>query len=135
MLVQFGYVLKCNNESIFGRKDLQIKCFLPHRMQQYSHCHNGVSNSSIKNPIMDAIMRQWGLQITWGTVQITESVLFSAWLTLNFCGLENVISDASLHWLPTIGFQSIEITKKVFVTFDNVFHVYLMRGFQKYGRN
>ena len=29
----------------------------------------------------------------------------------------------------------IEIAKKVFVTFDNVFHVYLMRGFQKYGRN
>ena len=29
------------------------------------------------------------------------------------------------HWIP----------KKVFVTFDNVFHVYLMREFQKYGRN
>ena len=35
----------------------------------------------------------------------------------------------------TVGFWSIEIAKKVFVTFDNVFHVYLMRGFQKYARN
>ena len=35
----------------------------------------------------------------------------------------------------TVGFQSIEIAKKVFVKFDNVFHAYLMRGFQKYGRN
>ena len=30
---------------------------------------------------------------------------------------------------------SIEIPKKVFGRFDNVFHVYLMRGFQKYARN
>ena len=35
----------------------------------------------------------------------------------------------------TVGSWSIEIAKKVFVTFDNVFHVYLMRGFQKYARN
>ena len=35
----------------------------------------------------------------------------------------------------TVGFQSIEIAKKVFLTFVNVFHVYLMRGFQKYERN
>ena len=34
----------------------------------------------------------------------------------------------------TVGFQSIEIAKKVFLTFDNVFHVYLMRGFQKYAK-
>ena len=37
--------------------------------------------------------------------------------------------------LVTEGFQSIKIDKKVFVIFDNVFHAYLMRGFQKYGRN
>ena len=35
----------------------------------------------------------------------------------------------------TVGFYSIEIAKKVFLTFDNVFHAYFMRGFQKYGRN
>ena len=29
-------------------------------------------------------------------------------------------------------FSSIEIDKKVFLKFDNVFHFYLMRGFQKY---
>ena len=28
-----------------------------------------------------------------------------------------------------------EIAEKLFVTFDKVFHVYLMRGFQKYARN
>ena len=37
--------------------------------------------------------------------------------------------------LVTVGFLGIEIAKKVFVTFDNVSHVYLMRGFQKYARN
>ena len=37
--------------------------------------------------------------------------------------------------LPTVSFQSIEISKKVFGGIDNIFHVYLMRGFQKYGRN
>ena len=37
--------------------------------------------------------------------------------------------------INTVGFYSIEIAKKVFLTFDNIFHVYLMRGFQKYGRN
>ena len=30
---------------------------------------------------------------------------------------------------PTVGFQNIEIAKKVFLTFDHIFHVYLMRGF------
>ena len=35
----------------------------------------------------------------------------------------------------TMGKKSIKIAKKVFLTFDNIFHVYLMRGFQKYGRN
>ena len=35
----------------------------------------------------------------------------------------------------TVSFQSIEIPKKVFGVFDIIFHVYLMRGFQKYGRN
>ena len=34
--------------------------------------------------------------------------------------------------LRTVGFQSIEIAKKVFVTFDNVFHAYLMSGLKKY---
>ena len=29
----------------------------------------------------------------------------------------------------------IEILKKVLGGFDNIFHVYLMRGFQKYGKN
>ena len=33
------------------------------------------------------------------------------------------------------GFLEHWNSKKVFVTFDNVFHVYLMRGFQKYARN
>ena len=32
----------------------------------------------------------------------------------------------------TVRFQSIEIPIEVFGGFDNVFHVYLMRGFQKY---
>ena len=31
----------------------------------------------------------------------------------------------------TLSFQSIEIDKKFFLAFDNVFHVYLMRGLQK----
>ena len=31
----------------------------------------------------------------------------------------------------TVGFSSIEIAKKVFVTLDNVFHVYLMSGLKK----
>ena len=31
----------------------------------------------------------------------------------------------------TVRFLSIEIPKKVFGGFDNIFHVYLMRGFQK----
>ena len=35
----------------------------------------------------------------------------------------------------TVSFWSIEIPKKVFGGFENVFHVYLKRGFQKYGRN
>ena len=35
----------------------------------------------------------------------------------------------------TVSFQSIEMPKKVFRGFDNIFHVYLMRGFQKYARN
>ena len=30
-----------------------------------------------------------------------------------------------------MGFQSIEIAKKVFVIFDNVFHAYLMSGLKK----
>ena len=34
--------------------------------------------------------------------------------------------------LGTVGFQSIEIGKKVLQTFDNIFHVYLMNGLQKY---
>ena len=32
-------------------------------------------------------------------------------------------------------FRALKQQKKVFVTFDNVFHVYLMRGVQKYARN
>ena len=32
-------------------------------------------------------------------------------------------------------FLSGEIAQKAFPAFDNIFHVYLMRGFQKYGRN
>ena len=35
----------------------------------------------------------------------------------------------------TVSFQSTEMPKKVFGGFDNIFHVYLMRGFQKDGRN
>ena len=35
----------------------------------------------------------------------------------------------------TVSFLSNEIPKKVFGGFDNFFHVYLMRGFQKYERN
>ena len=31
--------------------------------------------------------------------------------------------------------EFLEIPKKVFGGFDNIFHVYLKRGFQKYGRN
>ena len=31
-----------------------------------------------------------------------------------------------------MGFSSIEIAKKVFVTFDSVFHAYLMSGLKKY---
>ena len=34
-----------------------------------------------------------------------------------------------------MSFESIEIPKKVFGGFDNIFHIYLMRGFQKYGKN
>ena len=45
-----------------------------------------------------------------------------------------------LIWLlsdsyDTVGFQSIEIAKKEFLTFDSIFHAYLMRGYQKYGKN
>ena len=36
--------------------------------------------------------------------------------------------------LVTVGFQSIEIAKKVFVTFDTVFHIYLMSGLKKYAK-
>ena len=35
----------------------------------------------------------------------------------------------------TVCFWSGEIGQKVFSAFDNIFHVYLMRGFQKYERN
>ena len=31
----------------------------------------------------------------------------------------------------TVGFQSIEIAKKVFLTFDNIFHAYLMSRLKK----
>ena len=34
--------------------------------------------------------------------------------------------------VTTVGFQSIEIGNKVFLTYDNVFHVYLIRGLQKF---
>ena len=34
--------------------------------------------------------------------------------------------------IPTVGIQSLEIGKKVLDSFDNVFHVYLMNGLQKY---
>ena len=34
--------------------------------------------------------------------------------------------------LDTVGIQSLEIGKKVLDSFDNVFHVYLMNGLQKY---
>ena len=44
-------------------------------------------------------------------------------------------NSISCIFLESVGFYSIEIAKKVFVTFDNIFHVYLMRGFQKYARN
>ena len=50
-----------------------------------------------------------------------------------FLRLVHVISkwiNGNISCVPTMGFQSIEIAKKVFVTFDNVFHVYLMRGFR-----
>ena len=40
-----------------------------------------------------------------------------------------------INSLHTVSFLSIEIPKKVFGGFDNIFHVYLMRGFQKYERN
>ena len=35
----------------------------------------------------------------------------------------------------TVCFYSGEIGQKVFLAFDNIFHVYLMKGFQKYERN
>ena len=34
--------------------------------------------------------------------------------------------------LSTVGIQSLEIGKKVLGSFDNLFHVYLMNGLQKY---
>ena len=37
-----------------------------------------------------------------------------------------------IKYLLTVGFYSIEIAKKVYVTFDNVFHAYLMSGLKKY---
>ena len=50
---------------------------------------------------------------------------------------DEILSD--VFYLPskvnTVSFKSIEIPKKVFGRFDNIFHVYLRREFQKYERN
>ena len=47
-----------------------------------------------------------------------------------FCSSESI-------WLSTytVGFYSIVIAKKVFLIFDHIYHVYLMRGFQNYDKN
>ena len=44
---------------------------------------------------------------------------------------KQAIYPEQLEALLTVCFQSIEIGKKFFLTFDNVFHVYLMSGLQK----
>ena len=46
------------------------------------------------------------------------------------------ISTLNVLWTHNyVSFWSIEIPKKVFGVFDNIFRVYLMRRFQKYERN
>ena len=36
------------------------------------------------------------------------------------------------HMQVTVGFQTLEIGKKVLHSFDNIFHVYMVNGLQKY---
>ena len=55
-----------------------------------------------------------------------------------FCGvLLDIINllFSGFACLLTVCFQSSEIAQKVFPAFDNIFNVYLMRGFQNYEIN
>ena len=42
------------------------------------------------------------------------------------------IAIGIFHITDTVGIMSLEIGKKVLGAFDNIFHVYLMNGLQKY---
>ena len=48
-----------------------------------------------------------------------------------YCQLKTHFLLQSRNLLNVVGFQSIEVAKKVFVTFDNVFHAYLMSRLEK----
>ena len=63
-----------------------------------------------------------------------RSVLIGSKVRANFA-LTKSFKKSELWTFATVSFESIQIPKKVFGGFDNIFHVYLMRGFQKYGRN
>ena len=67
-----------------------------------------------------------------------------AWVSLTFYTTHNSTQCANYNWIVntlntfsafTVSFKSIEIPEKVFGGFDNIFYVFLMKGFQKYGRN
>ena len=61
--------------------------------------------------------------------------IFTSYVMLQLIdGAISEMEQNSGDYNGTVGFQSIEIAKKVFPTFDNVFHAYLMRGLKKYAK-
>ena len=67
---------------------------------------------------------------------ITKSKLLFSSLKIEFNENLVILKSGSKRkkvlGLSTVGIQSLEIGKKVLGHFDNVFHVYLMNGLQKY---
>ena len=60
---------------------------------------------------------------------------YKNWQLIMLHGMLHQCQESTWNTYSTVSFLSIEIPKKVFGGFDNIFHVYLMRGFQKYKRN
>ena len=71
--------------------------------KKWKHCHNAVSPK--------------------GTCIVNAYCQFLQQVCTNFM---------QKYLYPTVGIQSLEIGKKILHLFENVFHVYLMNGLQKY---
>ena len=85
-------------------------------------------------------------------IQVSFSKSIGFLLLIFECNLKNrkifrLFEESKVHnelWSKKLHFSQVYIqcefleywnTKKVFGGFDNIFHIYLMRGFQKYERN